>query len=196
MKALGNWQHICVDMQRMFAEETPWYVPWMDRILPQVREVSEAYPEHTIFTRFVPPRAADDMWGEWRDYYTKWWMMTGEHLPSEMVELVQPLADLVPPARVFDKQVYSPWIGGRFHAALTDEQVTTLVVSGGETDVCVLATTLGAIDLGYRVVLLRDAVCSGADDTHDASLALLNDRFSVQLDLSTTEEFLGIAANA
>jgi nicotinamidase-related amidase len=70
------------------------------------------------------------------------------------------------------------------------------VVSGGETDVCVLATTLGAIDLGYRVVLLRDAVCSGADDTHDASLVLLNDRFSVQLDLSTTEEFLSFAANA
>jgi nicotinamidase-related amidase len=183
-------------MQRMFAEETPWHVPWMDRILPQVREVSRAYPEHTIFTRFVPPRAADDMCGQWRDYYMKWWMMTGEHLPSKMIELVQPLADLTPPARVFDKQVYSPWIGGRFHAALTDEQVTTLVVSGGETDVCVLATTLGAIDLGYRVVLLRDAVCSGADDTHDASLVLLNDRFSVQLDLSTTEEFLSFAANA
>jgi nicotinamidase-related amidase len=196
MKALGSWRHICVDMQRMFAEETPWHVPWMDRILPQVREVSRAYPEHTIFTRFVPPRVAGDMCGQWRDYYMKWWMMTGEHLPSEMIELVQPLADLTPPARVFDKQVYSPWIGGRFHAALTDEQVTTLVVSGGETDVCVLATTLGAIDLGYRVVLLRDAVCSGADDTHDASLVLLNDRFSVQLDLSTTEEFLSFAANA
>ncbi|MEF0944095.1 cysteine hydrolase family protein [Rhizobium sp. BR 362] len=196
MKALGSWRHICVDMQRMFAEETPWFVPWMDRILPQVREVSGTYPQRTIFTRFVPPRTADDLWGEWRDYYKKWWMMTGEHLPSEMVELVQPLANLVPPARVFDKRVYSPWIGGRFHAALVDEKVTTLVLSGGETDVCVLATTLGAIDLGYRVVLLKDAVCSGTDETHDASLELLNDRFSVQLDLSTTEEFLSMATGA
>jgi hypothetical protein len=40
------------------------------------------------------------------------------------------------------------------------------------------------------VIVLRDAVCSGADETHDASLEVLGDRFSVQLDLLTTEEFL------
>ena len=55
---------------------------------------------------------------------------------------------------------------------------------------CVLAAAVGAIDLGYRVVLLKDAVCSGADETHDASLELLGDRFSVQLEISTTEDFL------
>ncbi len=109
------------------------------------QSLSRAHDFHPIWCHLVRPVTCV-VSGE--IYYMKWWMMTGEHLPSEMIELVQPLADLMPPARVFDKQVYSPWIGGRFHAALTDEQVTTLVVSGGETDVCVLATTLGAIDLG------------------------------------------------
>ncbi len=52
------------------------------------------------------------------------------------------------------------------------------------------AGALGAVDLGYRVILLKDAVCSGADDTHDASLELLGDRFSVQLEISSTEDFL------
>jgi hypothetical protein len=56
------------------------------------------------------------------------------------------------------------------------------------------ATTLGAIDLGYRVILLNDAICSGADETHDASLELLGDRFSVQLELMTTNEFLSVVA--
>ena len=64
----------------------------------------------------------------------------------------------------------------------------------GETDVCVLAAALGAIDFGYRVILLKDAVCSGADDTHDASLELLGDRFSVQLEISSTEDFLSRAS--
>jgi hypothetical protein len=31
---LGNWRHICVDMQRMFAEDTPWHVPWMKEVSP------------------------------------------------------------------------------------------------------------------------------------------------------------------
>ncbi|MBP2551417.1 nicotinamidase-related amidase [Neorhizobium galegae] len=66
----------------------------------------------------------------------------------------------------------------------------TLVLFGGEADVCVLAAALGAIDLGYRVVLLKDAVCSGADQTHDASLEVLADRFSVQVKFLQTEQLL------
>lgn len=57
---------------------------------------------------------------------------------------------------------------------------------------CVLATVLGAIDLGLHVILLSDAVCSGADETHDAAVGLLENRFSVQLELRTTEQFLSL----
>ncbi|MBY5330400.1 cysteine hydrolase family protein [Rhizobium leguminosarum] len=190
MGEVGEWRHLCVDMQRMFAEDTPWHVPWMARISPQIEELAGRHPSRTIFTRFLPPERADDMPGKWRDYYRKWWMMTGEHLPRGLMDLASSLASLVPPARHFDKRTYSPWIDGRLHSILQSERVDTLVITGGETDVCVLATTLGAIDLAYRVIVLRDAVCSGADDTHDASLELLHDRFSVQLELMETEEFL------
>ncbi|RWY83827.1 cysteine hydrolase [Rhizobium leguminosarum] len=190
MGEVGEWRHLCVDMQRMFAEDTPWHVPWMARISPQIAELAGRHPSRTIFTRFLPPERADDMPGKWRDYYRKWWMMTGEHLPRGFIDLAPSLASLVPPARHFDKRTYSPWIDGRLHPTLQSERVDTLVITGGETDVCVLATTLGAIDLGYRVIVLNDAVCSGADDTHDASLELLHDRFSVQLELMDTEEFL------
>jgi nicotinamidase-related amidase len=95
-----------------------------------------------------------------------------------------------PPARTFDKQTYSAWIDVRLHQTMQAEGVDTLAFTGGETDVCVLAAVLGAIDLGYSVKLLSDAVCSGADETHDASLRLLGDRFSVQVEVFRTEEFL------
>ena len=126
----------------------------------------------------------------WRSYYQKWDIMTLDRLGPDMVDLVPSLKALVPPARIFDKMTYSPWTTGELHRILAADGVETLVISGGETDVCVLAAALGAIDLGYRVILLKDAVCSGADDTHDASLELLGDRFSVQLEISSTEEFL------
>jgi len=193
MKESGNWRHICVDAQRMFAEDTPWYVPWMARVLPQLLEVCERHAERTIFTRFMPPRRPDDAVGSWKDYYHKWRMMTGEHLPPELLGLAPVLQALVPPARIFDKMTYSPWIDGRLNAHLRQESVGTVVVTGGETDVCVLATVLGAIDLGFHVIVLRDAVCSGADKTHDAAVDLLGDRFSVQLEMMTSEEFLSTA---
>ena len=193
MPIAGQWRHICVDMQRMFAEDTPWHVPWMNTVLPQVGEVVDRFAERTIFTRFMPPARADDSPGMWRDYYRKWWMMTGEHMPREMADVMPALKTYVPPARCFDKTAYSPWLDGRLHAILTGEEVKTLIVSGGETDVCVLATVLGAIDLGYQTILLKDAVCSGADETHDASLDLLSSRFSVQLEVMETEAFLASA---
>lgn len=190
MRDIGNWRHICVDAQRMFAEDTPWHVPWMARVLPQLEEVSSRHAERTIFTRFMTPVQADDAVGGWKEYYRKWWMMTGENLSRELFGLTPSLQTVVPPARIFDKLTYSPWVDGRLSSHLGSEAVQTVVVTGGETDVCVLATVLGAIDRGFHVIMLSDAVCSGADETHDAAVDLLRDRFSVQLDLMITENFL------
>lgn len=190
MHELGNWRHLCVDMQRLFAEDTPWHVGWMGATLPAIAEIAGRHAARTVFTRFIAPSRPEDMRGLWKAYYEKWWMITREHMPPDMFDLAAPLARLVPPAAVFDKQTYSPWLDGRLHAALTRDGVDSLVITGGETDVCVLATVLGAIDLGYRVLLVKDAVCSGSDGTHDASLALLANRFSVQLRLLSTDELL------
>lgn len=186
----NRWIHLCIDMQRMFCEDTPWHVSWMREVLPRIEEIARRYPEKTIVTRFVTPSRPEEMKGMWRPYYEKWWTMTRNYLDPPMIDLVPSLKALVPPARIYDKMCYSPWISRELHNVLSTEGIETLVLSGGETDVCVLAAALGAIDLGYRVILLTDAVCSSADETHDASLDLLGDRFSVQLEVTTVEEFL------
>lgn len=188
-----NWIHLCIDMQRMFAEETPWHVPWMHRVSPQIHDLVKRHAKRTIFTRFVPPRQATDVDGMWRQYYEKWEAMTFKRLGAEMIDILPSLRRMVPPARLFDKMTYSPWATGELHQVLAAEDVDTLVISGGETDVCVLATVLGAIDLGYRIILLKDALCSGIDDTHDASLRVLHDRFSMQVEFLTTERFMSWA---
>ena len=111
-----------------------------------------------------------------------------------MYGLLSELAAFTPPAILFDKRTYSPWIDGRLNALLREHDVETLAITGGETDVSVLATALGAIDLGYRVVILTDAVCSGTDETYDAALKLLESRFTAQMDAISTEAFLSSAS--
>ncbi|MCL7999801.1 cysteine hydrolase [Brucella sp. 21LCYQ03] len=185
-----NWLHLCIDMQRMFDEDTPWHVDWMVKVLPQVDEIAGRFAAQTIFTRFVPPTTASQAVGVWQDYYKHWDMMTLARLPRDLVDVLPPLQRHIPPARVFDKLTYSPWTDGRLDALLKRERVLSVVMSGGETDVCVLAAVLGAIDLGYHVTVLSDAICSGTDETHDAALKLLRDRYSIQLDVMTAEEFL------
>lgn len=46
--------HLCVDMQRMFAEETDWIMPWSAKVLPRITVLVEVQPANTIFTRFIP----------------------------------------------------------------------------------------------------------------------------------------------
>lgn len=177
-------------MQAMFVEDTPWHVSWMSGILPAVVDIASRHAERTIFTRFVPPTSPDEAIGLWQEYYQKWDAMTLRHMDGRLIQVVAQLARYVPPARTFDKATYSPWIDSRLHRILQAEGIRSVVITGGETDVCVLAAVIGAIDLGYAVKLLSDAVCSGADETHDATLKLLADRFSVQVEVLTTEEFL------
>jgi nicotinamidase-related amidase len=162
----------------------------MPRVTPLTRRIAEAHPQRTIFTRFVPAKRPGEGSGTWRRYYRQWASMTIDRLGPERVELVPELSDLAPPAEVIDKHLYSPWIDTALHRRLTGRGADTVVVSGSETDVCVLATVLGAIDRGYRVVVATDAICSSADETHDASLRLYNGRYGEQVETATTDEIL------
>ncbi|MDB5409061.1 MAG: cysteine hydrolase [Rhodospirillales bacterium] len=179
--------HVCVDMQRMFAEETEWHMPWMERVRPVVARLAERRPADTIFTRFIPAAHPGEGHGTWRRYYERWASMTIEKMGADMVKLVPELARLVPPAAVVDKWVYSPWTDETLHSCLRARRADTLVITGGETDVCVLGTVLGAVDRGYRVVVVTDALCSSSDAAHDASLAVYNMRYSQQVETAPAD---------
>jgi len=182
--------HICVDMQRMFAEPTDWHAPWMSKVLPAVEELVDAHAKATIFTRFIPAERPEAAHGAWRDYYQRWASMTRERLPPQMLELMPSLARYLPQATVIDKAIYSPWFNTDLHRRLRQAGAETLVVTGGETEVCVLATVMGAIDRGYHVVLPTDAICSSADETHDAMLRVYESRFGVQLTACIMQDVL------
>ena len=186
----GRTAHLCVDMQTLFAEATPWHTPWMPRVLPVVRALAERHAERTIFTRFIPPRQADEARGSWRRYFERWRELTRARIDPRLLELVPPLAALVPPAVCIDKGVYSPFAAPEFLDLLRRRNIDSLVISGAETDVCVLAAVMDAIDHGYRVVLATDAICSSSDETHDALLGLYQRRFSEQIEAAHSDTIL------
>lgn len=182
--------HLCVDMQRLFTEGTDWHTPWMERVLPVVERIACAWPERTLFTRFIPARRPGEGEGTWHRYWKRWASMTLEALPPGSTELLPPLARLAPPAEVIDKRSYSPWREPALEERLRARGIDTLVITGAETDICVLAAVLGAVDRGYRVVLPTDALCSSSDRTHDALLTLYRERYGQQVEASSAEEIL------
>jgi nicotinamidase-related amidase len=180
--------HLCVDMQRLFSSEGLWPTPWMDRVLPIVTELAARHPTRTVFTRFITPGRANEMPGMWRRYYERWDNATRAKLPTELLELMPPLRALAPPARVIDKTRYSAFAGSKLLAHLRERQADGLIVTGSETDVCVLATVLDAVDLGYRVIVVRDAICSSSDEGHDALLRVYHGRYTEQIETASAED--------
>jgi nicotinamidase-related amidase len=65
-----------------------------------------------------------------------------------------------------------------------------VILSGVETDVCVLATAMEAMDAGLRVILALDALASSSGACHAKALDILHDRFEEQIELGTVDQIL------
>ena len=182
--------HVAVDMQRLFAEPTVWHTPGLADILPQVVRLARHAPGQTVFTRFVCAERPGDATGAWRGYYERWRSVTLAEMGRERLDLVDPLHELVPPALVSDKGTHSAFNSGDFRDVAERSGAEVLVMTGVETDVCVLGTALDAIDEGFHVVMVSDAVASSVPACHRLVLDSLLPRFDEQAVIATTSEVL------
>jgi nicotinamidase-related amidase len=192
MQEIARAVHLCVDMQNIFAKGGIWETPWMERVLPAIEAIVARRPERTVFSRFITPQHPEDRRGRWRHYFERWRQATRQSLRGSELELVPALARFVPPAIIIDKPGYSAFVQSRLYDLLAGKGVDTVVVTGAETDVCVLATTLSAVDLGLRVVIIEDALCSSSDEGHDALMTMYRTRLHEQIDVIKAEELFDL----
>ena len=188
MMPLKDAVHLCIDMQRIFSKGGVWETPWMERVLPVVVEIAARYKERTIFTRFITPQTLAQRPGQWQQYYQRWKAATQEHLQPHQLDLVPALARFAPPAHIIDKPAYSAFYLSGLDVFLQEKNVRCVVVTGAETDVCVLSTVLDAVDRGLRVVIVEDALCSSSDAGHEALMTIYRTRMQEQIDLISSSE--------
>jgi nicotinamidase-related amidase len=188
MELIENAVHLCVDMQRIFASGGVWETPWMERVLPAIVGITAQHPERTIFTRFITPYSAEETSGRWKLYFERWKIATRQSIGGMQLDLVPELARFVPPASIIDKPAYSAFFRSPLATLLQEKGVGTVVVTGAETDVCVLSTVLDAVDIGLRVILVDDALCSSSDQGHDALMTMYRMRFHEQIELLKAAE--------
>jgi len=182
--------HLCIDMQLMFATGTKWSSPAIGKALPAIRSICDRFAAKTIFTRFICPHNLGQTKGQWTRFYAESSSMLCDVMDPAMLGLLPELQEFCPPAAIVDRQVFSAFASPELRTLLAERSIDTLVISGLETDVCVLATTLSAIDRGYRVILARDALASSNAEGHSAALEGVFPRFDQQIELIGTETLL------
>lgn len=186
----GDALHVVVDMQDLFAAQTVWHTPSIPAITPAILRLVAHRSERTIFTRFMTPHTADETSGAWRTYYRRWTRVTTSCMDPAVLDVMNEFRSFIPPAHVVDKTTYSAFESDTFVKLLDTMACRTVVVTGVETDVCVLATVMTGVDRGYRVIIAEDAVTSSDEDAHRATLDLVYRRFEDQIEIGTTEEII------
>jgi hypothetical protein len=83
----------------------------------------------------------------WRAYYRKWECATQSILDIALLELVPALAQFAPPAKIIDRPVLFCLRDRRAPCLAEGKAVDTLI-----RDRCLRASTLAAVDFGYRVI--------------------------------------------
>src|SRR5258708_18765908 len=122
----------------------------------------------TVSCAYKRPGGAEEPPGRCDRYHRRWATATRDNLESSQLDLVSELAGYAPPATIIDKPAYSAFYRSSLMGFLAERHIRTLIVSGAETDVCVLSTVLDAVNISYRVVTLHDCLCSSSDARHDA----------------------------
>jgi nicotinamidase-related amidase len=175
--------HLCIDMQLMFAEDTKWASTALAKILPAVTEICNLAPSRTVFTRFLTPHHLKAARRQWRRFYQGSPSMLAKNLKPEQLDLVPELRRFLPPAHVVDRYVFSAFAAPALALFLEELDADTTIFTGIESDVCVLATALSAIDRGYRVIIVEDGVASSRSSGHRAVMEGVLPRFDQQVEI-------------
>lgn len=181
---------VVVDMQRVFAEATDWQVPAIADVVAPILALVRAHPREAVFTRFMTPSSIENATGDWQRFYARWQAVVRDRMNAAMFDLMEPFAGFVPPAEACDKTTFSAFASADFVASLARRGTRTLILSGIETEVCVLATALDAVDRGLHVVLAADALTSWSAAGHSAALEAVYPRFDQQIEIATTAAIL------
>ena len=149
-------------------------------------------PDRALFSRYLTPRHPEDAHGQWKTYYQRWRSVTGARLATGMLDLTPELARIARPGSHIDKFGHSCFDSKAMLPALQKLGATGIIVTGVETDVCVLATVLDAIDLGLRVVIVEDGVASSSPEGHVAAMNAIYPRYDQQIEILNTDELIAI----
>lgn len=180
--------HIVVDMQELFRSHPEWGTPALTQIVPAIQRLLRARPERTCFSRFIPAQHAGQASGAWQRYYRRWVSVTLDQLDPAQLDVVHELRPWA--GHVADKSGYSALANPELrNAAIAARAV---ILTGVETDVCVLATALDAMELGLRVVLATDALTSSSPACHAKALDILHDRFDEQIEVAAVDQILSV----
>jgi len=126
-----------------------------------------------------------------------------EQYPRGLGPTVEPIRNALSDYRPIEKLTFSCCDEPSFIDAVRNLDKKTLIVTGMETHICILQTSIGLLREGFSIHLVRDAVCSRTKENWRAACEFMRDAGAVitctetvlfqLLKVAGTEEFKAIS---
>jgi ureidoacrylate peracid hydrolase len=186
----GKTALLVIDMQRAFLDPgEPMEVPQAREIIPKIQNLLTLFRERrlpVVFTEFLYSEKLPLLVGELHPEHKR--ARPGEArgfgVPGssclEGEANVHTVPELAPRTDelVIRKHWYNAFNGTPLDGALRARGVTSLVVTGTLTDICVLASVVGAFDREYKLVVVEDAVATLWPEIQQATLDIFRRAFA------------------
>jgi ureidoacrylate peracid hydrolase len=185
----GRTALLVVDMQRGFVEPgQAMEVPPARQTVPVIRGLLDAFRAAqlpVIYTAFVYSPSVPLLVGELHPEHKPAppGAARGFGRPSACCLEGDPSAEVIGALAPRDgeavvrKRWYDAFAGSDLDGVLRARQVTSLVVTGTMTDICVLATVVGAFNREYRITVVDDAVSTLWPEIQRATLDIIGRAF-------------------
>lgn len=126
-----------------------------------------------------------------------------EQYPKGLGPTVEPIRQALPDRRPIEKLAFSCCDEPAFLDAVRKLNRKTLVITGMETHICLLQTSIGLLREGFNVHLVKDAACSRTKENWNAACEFIRDAGGVitctetvlfqLLKVAGTEEFKAVS---
>jgi ureidoacrylate peracid hydrolase len=185
----GRTALLVVDMQRGFLEPgEALEVPPAREIVPAIRTLLDAFRGRGLpvaFTEFTYSPAVPILVGELHPEHKPAapGAPRGFGMPSsnclEGTQSARTIGALAPrpDEPVIRKRWYDGFAGTELDGALRARSVTSLVITGTMTDICVLSTVVGAFNREYRISVVADGVATLWPEIQRATLDIVGRAF-------------------
>ena len=181
----GRTALLVIDMQRGFVDPgEAMEVPPARACVPVIRGLVDLFRAKrlpVVFTAFVyspdVPLLVGELHPEHRPAAPG--APRGFGMPSSCCLRGHPSARVIdalaprPDEPVIEKRWYDAFAGSALDGALRARGVTSLIVTGTMTDICVLATVVGAFNREYRVTVVDDGVATLWPEIQRATLDIV-----------------------
>lgn len=186
----GRTALLVIDMQRGFLDPgEAMEVPPAREIIPRLQALLTLFREKrlpVVFTEFVYSQTVPLLVGELHPEHKRALPggPRGFGVPSSSClkgeENAKTVSDLSPrpDELVIEKHWYDAFNGTPLDGALRARGVTSLVLTGTMTDICVLASVVGAFNREYRLVVVQDAVATLWPEIQRATLDIFRRAFA------------------